>query len=143
MCVYIYIYIYIYMVLKEALNHYMWGYELWLDKQVILSLSVSEMTYDFIYTSPPSRFCRRTQHCSQNWDGRKKMQLLQVSNRNLLVRTFLHTLMQYVKGILYVDFHIEIKMTPVLLKTVLYGSSHDTRSALLFLYCIINKFLCI
>ena len=72
MCVCVYIYIYIYMVLKEALNHYRWRYELWLDKQVILSLSVSEMIYDLIYTSPPSRFCRRTQHCSQNWDGRKK-----------------------------------------------------------------------
>ena len=71
-CIYIYIYIYIYMVLKEALNHYRWGYELWLDKQVLLSLSVSEMIYDFIYTSPPSRFLHRTQDCSQDWDGRKK-----------------------------------------------------------------------
>lgn len=132
------------MVLKEALNHYRWGYELWLDKQVILSLSVSEMIYDFIYTSPPSRFRCRTQQCSQDWDGRKKCSWAVAGIKEEHTgENFLHTLMQYVKGILYVDFHIEIKMTPVLLKTVLYGSSHDTRSALLFLYCIINKFLCI
>lgn len=66
--------------------------------------------------------------------------LLQVSNRNILVRT-LHTLMQDIKHILYVDFHLEIKMTTCFIRTGLYGSSHDIRSALLFLYCIINTFL--
>lgn len=40
-----------------------------------------------------------------------------------------------IQDILDLDFHIEIKMTPVFSKTVMYGSSNDTRRALCY-FCL-------